>query len=94
MDAHNVGGNRGGEIKALSCVKAKTLVIGIDSDMLFPISEQHFLKENIHGAFFKSISSDFGHDGFLVENVQLVEILEDFINNDFNKNKITVFKQK
>jgi len=94
MDAHNVGRNRGGVIKALSYVKAKTLVIGIDSDILFPISEQHFLKENIQGAFFKSISSDFGHDGFLVENEQLVEILEDFINNDFNKNKITVFKQK
>lgn len=94
MDAHNVGRNRGGVIKALSYVKAKTLVIGIDSDLLFPISEQQFLKEYIQGAFFKSISSDFGHDGFLVENEQLIEVLEDFINNDFNKNKITVFKQK
>lgn len=94
MDAHNVGRGRGGVIKALSYIKAKTLVIGIDSDLLFPISEQLFLKEYIKDAYFKSISSDFGHDGFLVENEQLIEILEDFIHNDFNRNKITEFKHK
>ena len=84
MDSHNIGRNReGGVIKALSSITARTLVIGIDSDLLFPISEQLFLKEHILNAYFKSISSDFGHDGFLVENDKLTTILNDFVNNDF-----------
>ncbi len=68
-------------------------MIGIDSDLLFPISEQLFLKEYITNAHFKSISSDFGHDGFLVENDQLTSILNDFLNNDFKNNRITRLKK-
>jgi homoserine O-acetyltransferase/O-succinyltransferase len=94
MDAHNVGRNRGGVVETLAKITAKTLVIGIDSDGLFPISEQLFLKEKIKGAQFASISSDFGHDGFLVENEQLVEILKDFLYNDFKRFRPTVFKQR
>lgn len=94
MDSHNVGRNReGGVIKALSSIQARTLVIGIDSDLLFPISEQLFLKEYISNAHFKSVSSDFGHDGFLVENDQLTSILNDFVNNDFKNNRITRLKK-
>jgi len=72
MDAHNVGRDRGGVIHSLAKIKAKTLVIGIDSDGLFPLNEQLLLKEYINGAQFTSITSDFGHDGFLVENDQLI----------------------
>ena len=37
MDSHNVGRNRGGIVHALGLVKAKTLVLGIKSDLLFPL---------------------------------------------------------
>jgi len=79
MDSHNVGRGRGSIEKALKNVKAKTLVIGIDSDYLFPVSEQKFLNEHIENSKFETISSDFGHDGFLVENEQLLKIIHNFL---------------
>ncbi|MEZ7883833.1 MAG: hypothetical protein QMB39_01115, partial [Bacteroidales bacterium] len=75
VDSHNVGRARGGVIEALSTVKAKTIVIGIDSDYLFPTHEQKFLADNIPGAIYCEISSDFGHDGFLLEWEQISNIL-------------------
>lgn len=93
MDSHNVGRNRESIESALSKIKAKTLVVGIDSDNLFPVSEQKFLKELIPSAKFATISSDFGHDGFLVENEQLVTIISDFLFNQFKKHLPTTFKR-
>ncbi|RVU24981.1 homoserine O-acetyltransferase [Sandaracinomonas limnophila] len=68
MDSQDVGRNRGGVIAALKQIKAKTLVIGIKSDALFPINEQEFLAKHIPGASFQIIDSLYGHDGFLIEN--------------------------
>ncbi|WP_051049859.1 homoserine O-acetyltransferase MetX [Nafulsella turpanensis] len=67
MDAHDVGRGYGSVVEALARVKAQTLVIGIDSDLLFPPSEQEYLSEHIPDASFRLISSVYGHDGFLVE---------------------------
>ena len=67
MDSHNVGRNRDGIENALSLITAKTLVIGIKSDLLFPIEEQHYLYKQIPGAALTEIDSYYGHDGFLVE---------------------------
>ncbi|MCC6724558.1 MAG: homoserine O-acetyltransferase [Saprospiraceae bacterium] len=71
MDAHNVGRGRGDLSAALGKIRAKTLVIGILSDLLFPISEQHYLAENIPNAQFSAIDSFYGHDGFLLENEKI-----------------------
>lgn len=67
VDSHNVGRGRGGVKKALSSIKANTLIIGIDSDILFPLEEQKFLHSEINNSNFEQISSQFGHDGFLLE---------------------------
>src|SRR5690606_29472053 len=64
MDSHNVGRNRGTVEHALGRIKAKTLVIGIESDLLFPVEEQKFIAKNITNAQFEQVKSDFGHDGF------------------------------
>ena len=93
MDSHNVGRNRDSIELALATIKANTLVVGIDSDSLFPVSEQVFLKESIPSAKFATISSDFGHDGFLVENEQLVKIINDFLFNQFKKYSPTTFRK-
>ena len=45
--------NRGDIESALKKIKAKTLAIGIDTDILFPLREQQYLAENIPGAEFK-----------------------------------------
>lgn len=73
MDSHNVGRKRGGTIEALSAITAKTLVIGVETDILFPIEEQRYLAANIPNAAFSSIHSDYGHDGFLLENDQITD---------------------
>lgn len=79
MDAHNVGRNRGGIAQALAKITAKTLVIGVDSDILFPVAEQSELAEHIPGARFEVINSNFGHDGFLTETKAISLLLHDFM---------------
>jgi homoserine O-acetyltransferase/O-succinyltransferase len=79
MDSHDVGRNRGGVKKALQTIRAKTLVIGIKSDVLYPIAEQEYLQKTIHGAQLLSIASDFGHDGFLLEYEKIESALRKFI---------------
>lgn len=79
MDAHNIGRHRGSMEKALQHIKAKTLAIGINTDILFPVTEQRFIAEHIPGAAFRAIDSLYGHDGFLLEYQQLEQIIKDFI---------------
>ena len=67
FDSHDVGRNRGGIQKALETVLAKTLVIGITSDILFPPIEQEKIAQFIPNAKYVEIDSTYGHDGFLIE---------------------------
>lgn len=76
MDSHHVGRGRNSMHETLAQIKAKTLVIGISSDILFPVKEQEFLAENIPGATLEVISSDYGHDGFLMETKTISELLK------------------
>ncbi len=78
MDTHNVGRGRKSVTDALATIKAKTLSIGITSDILFPQQEQEFLAENIQGAVFRKIDSLYGHDGFLLETKQIAETIREF----------------
>lgn len=75
IDSHNVGRGRGGIEKALSGIKARSTVIGIGSDRLFPPGEQKFMAENIPDAEYHEIRSEFGHDGFLLEHEQIKNII-------------------
>lgn len=82
MDNHNVGRHRGSVEEALGKISARTLVIGIDSDGLFPLSEQRFLATHITGAELRTLSSLHGHDGFLVEFKQFNTIIRNFISTE------------
>ena len=75
MDSHNVGRNRGSIPNALGRIKARTLVVGIRSDLLFPPTEQQFLTRHITGATYEEIDSLYGHDGFLIEFRPLAGII-------------------
>ena len=86
MDAHNVGRGRTSVEHALTQIRAKTLVIGIGSDVLFPVSEQQFLAEHIQHARYEQITSDFGHDGFLLEYEQLTWCISAFYANELPVN--------
>lgn len=79
MDAHNVGRGRMSIEDTLRQIKAKTLVIGIETDILFPLSEQRYLATHIPGAVYLAIQSPYGHDGFLLEYEQITNCINDFI---------------
>lgn len=85
VDAHDVGRGRGGLVAALQSMKPETLVVGITSDILFTIEDARFLADNIPNSSFRTIESDFGHDGFLVEHDKLNAIIKEFINHDASK---------
>ncbi|MEJ7557889.1 MAG: homoserine O-acetyltransferase [Pedobacter sp.] len=85
MDSHNVGRGRKSIADALGQIKANTLVIGIENDVLFPVTEQAYLGLTIPDATFKSISSAYGHDGFLIETDALTHIIGNFLKDNANK---------
>lgn len=76
LDSHNLARNRASIEVALGSIKAKTLVIGISSDMLCPVSEQQFIQEHIPNAEYVEIDSPYGHDGFLIEGQTISEIVK------------------
>lgn len=77
LDTHHVGRNRGGIPAALCQISAFTTIIGIQSDMLIPPSEQAFLAEHIPNSKYYEIPSKYGHDGFLIEVEQINAILRE-----------------
>ncbi|MCW5909721.1 MAG: homoserine O-acetyltransferase [Cyclobacteriaceae bacterium] len=88
MDSHHVGRNRSGVEAALKEIKAKTLVIGIDTDLLFPLREQEFLAEHIPGASLAVLTSLHGHDGFLVEFDQFKKSVRNFLKAEVRKESL------
>ena len=76
LDSQNVGRGRGGVEAALARIKADCLVVSIDSDVLFPPEHGKATVSELRHAQYREISSVFGHDGFLIENDQLVSILQ------------------
>lgn len=92
MDSHNVGRGRGSVIDALKGIKANTLVIGIENDVLFPLSEQEFLGKHIPDASFVTLKSAYGHDGFLIETDTLTSVIGNFIKERANKKIIKLHK--
>jgi homoserine O-acetyltransferase/O-succinyltransferase len=79
MDSHNIGRGRESIELALNTIEAKTLVIGISSDILFPKHEQELIAANIPNAELNIIHSTYGHDGFLLEFEQLKKIINNFL---------------
>ncbi len=79
MDNHNIERGRTNAKEVLSAVKCNTLVLGISSDYLYPLEEQQLLSKLIPHSLFVEIDSDYGHDGFLIENEQITKILATFL---------------
>jgi homoserine O-acetyltransferase len=79
MNSHDVGRDRGSVESALARISCPTLVLGIDSDRLFPLSGQQLIADSISGELIggqlQVIQSEFGHDGFLIEIEEVSERL-------------------
>lgn len=88
MDSHNIARNRGSIANALSKIKAYTQVIGITTDVLFPIPEQRLIVRSIKNVTYEEINSTYGHDGFLVEMNQLDKSIRTFYKQKHKKQLI------
>ena len=76
MSSHDLGRGRGGVAAALAGIQIPVVAVAIDSDRLFPVRLQAEIAELApFAAPLITISSPFGHDGFLVE----VELVGDVI---------------
>ena len=79
MNSHDIGRDRGGVAAALSRATARAVVIGIDSDRLFPVPGQEIIARhlvgNIDGDVPVVLTSPFGHDAFLIEDALVSEQL-------------------
>lgn len=91
MDSHDIGRSRGGVEAALSRVKAKTTIIGVRSDILFPIIDQKLIADNILDSRYHEIESNLGHDGFLTESNKIGELIAQTISS--NKCALSVFNK-
>jgi homoserine O-acetyltransferase len=80
MDSHHIGRKRESIYAALGSIKARTLVIGISTDILFPVCEQEFLAKHITNAEYICIDSLYGHDGFLTEVEKIGPAIKQFYN--------------
>lgn len=75
MDSHDIGRGRGGHGAALRSIRARTLSIGIDTDVLFPEAEQTFIADMVPHARYRRMRSLAGHDAFLLDQRQLASII-------------------
>ncbi len=66
--------DRGGVQAVLGTMTAPLTVVGIDTDRLFPLYQQQHIVDHAPGADgLHVVRSDFGHDGFLVEDDQVAD---------------------
>lgn len=82
MDSHNLGRGRGGVEKALDKITARALVVGIESDYLFPPNEQQTIAKSLKLSHYMEISTPYGHDGFLIEWDLLDDMVRSFWGNN------------
>lgn len=78
MDTHDVGRQRDSCVEALRCIDVPSLVVGIDSDVLYPTHEQQAIADPIPNSEYYEITSENGHDAFLIEFDQVAEALNSF----------------
>lgn len=83
MDLHDVGRGRGGTDQALARIKAPTLTLSIDSDILYPAYQQEMIQSALRNGDPRNrhatIRSDEGHDGFLIEVVPVGSAIAAFL---------------
>jgi homoserine O-acetyltransferase len=67
MDTHDVSRGRGPYPSVLGSIRQPALVVGIDSDVLYPLAEQEELGAHLPRSTLEVLSSPHGHDAFLIE---------------------------
>lgn len=79
MDSHDLARGRGTIEQALAQITQPTLVIGIDSDVLYPLEEQRALVDALPRGELAELHSPHGHDAFLIEFDQLNDVIVSWV---------------
>ena len=81
MNTWDVGRGRGGVTAALGAVPVPVVVAGIDSDRLYPLTQQAELAALIPTAVggLRVVTSPYGHDGFLLELDQVGALVREVL---------------
>jgi len=74
-NTHDLARGRGKYEDVLAGIEQPALIVGINSDVLFPISEQRELADGLPNATLEVIHSSHGHDAFLIEGETLNSII-------------------
>ena len=75
MDSHDIARGRGTYESVLRSIDQPSLVVGIDSDVLYPLAEQEELAAHLPNATLEVLSAPHGHDAFLIELDALNELI-------------------
>jgi len=80
LNRHDIGRGRGGLNKALGSSHVPTMVVGVDTDILYPYHQQEHLSRNLGNLLaMAKVVSPVGHDAFLAEARQMDRILRNFL---------------
>jgi homoserine dehydrogenase/pimeloyl-ACP methyl ester carboxylesterase len=78
MDTHDVTRGRGDLDEVLRSLRLPTLVVSIDSDVLYWPAEQREVAKLVPGARLAVLDSPHGHDAFLIDVDRLSALVADF----------------
>ncbi|MDG5767402.1 homoserine O-acetyltransferase [Balneolales bacterium ANBcel1] len=76
MDSHDVSRSRGSFEEVLGNVEIPVLVIGISSDVLYPVDEQKELAALLANGRYAELESENGHDAFLIEFEEIQNLVK------------------
>jgi homoserine O-acetyltransferase len=83
MSSHDVTRDRGSLKDVLGSVSARALVVGVDSDRLFPLEQQvtlaEYLPNHMGGRDAYVMSSPYGHDAFLIADAEVGELIRQLL---------------
>ena len=82
MDSHDLGRGRGPREAILNRIKHRTLVVGISTDVLYPVAEARTMAAAMPNAEFAVLDSPNGHDAFLIETEKLESLVTRFLDKE------------
>ena len=82
LDSHDVSRGRGEYADVLRSLPHRALVVGIDSDVLYPLELQAEVASHMPNARLHTIRSPHGHDAFLIEIEDLNTVVANFLKGE------------
>lgn len=89
MDSHDIGRGRGPIEPILRRIDTRALVVGISTDVLYPVAEVRQLAASMPNARFAVLDSPHGHDAFLIDTDQLNRTVQGFLSETRTQQAIT-----